>query len=387
MTDFSEAVNAKGVSGRYGLNAIAKNVTGNLGGTVNPQFYALEKQYNRLGAMHPSNLHQQTVIQHQRSADLAKMRGVLGKSILGGPSLGTSMDHLNTTMNKATDKWAQVGKELQPMFHFFAKMNLGVAKGFSGTFTNPATNNFGPIQGTIDQWISSLLKGIFPKAFSSSAATAAFQTPGLSSQSGLGAVLASFTQGNNQSLLTRYITASLMGTGSANAGGIVPASYTPGISTGGNQAAFVKQMQPYANQVAQSTGLSPAMLLTQWGLESGWGTSQAATQNNNFGGIKPWGSYGAGADSTYAGYSSLSAFAKGAAAFYNDNSNYRKLENAARNGASASQQVQLLGQSGYATNPHYAEDLLNLVGSVESLLRGMVRNNAGSLPIPNAAGI
>ncbi len=386
MTDFSEAVNAKGLSGRYGLNAVAKNITGNLGGTVNPQFYALEKQYNALGKVHPSSVHQATVIQHQRSADLAKMRDVLGKSILGGPSLGTSIDHLNSTVHQATAKWANIGKELQPMFHFFAKINLGTAQGLSNIIKHPV-NVMGPngIEGSILQSIFGNSSQHIPKKRmpnpaapgNAVASTVAYQMPGLSAQSGLGAVLASFTQGNNQNLLTRYITASLRGISSP--GAIIPASYTPGISNGGNQAAFIKQMAPFANQVAGQTKLPAAFLLTQWADETGWGGSLAA--KNNFGNIKIPGT------NQFQSYSSPEAFAQADANFYKNNSRYQPLLQGARQGDSLTQLFQLLGQSGYATNPQYAQDLIRLVGSVESLLRGMAHSNSGGLPIPNASGI
>ncbi len=387
MTDFSEAVNAKGLNGRYGLNAVAKNITGNLGGTVNPQFYALEKQYNALGKVHPSSVHQATVIQHQRSADLAKMREVLGKSMLGGPSLSTSIDKLNTTMNKANAEWAKVAKELQPVFHLLAKANLGVASTLSHPLqsmkdsqNNDTVGGLGKILMRGFSWLSNNTLGTHLQYPSFAGQTTSYQLPGLSAQSGMGAVLASFTQGNNQNLLARYITASLMGTtNSSTGGGFVPASYTPGISNGGNQAAFVKQMAPFAAQVAGQTKLPAAFLLTQWADETGWGGSLAA--KNNFGNIKIPGT------NQFQSYSSPEAFAQADANFYKNNSRYQPLLQGARQGDSLTQLFQLLGQSGYATNPQYAQDLIRLVGSVESLLRGMAHSNSGGLPIPNASGI
>jgi hypothetical protein len=137
----------------------------------------------------------------------------------------------------------------------------------------------------------------------------------------------------------------------------------------GTQSDFVKKMLPYAQQVSQATGLPVDFILTQWGLESGWGTSEAARENNNFAGIKPWGNYGAGPDSMYAGYASIQDFANGYTNFLTQNPRYKSLLNAARNGASEAELAQILGASGYAEDGSYASKILRTLPNVQQALR------------------
>ena len=140
------------------------------------------------------------------------------------------------------------------------------------------------------------------------------------------------------------------------------------IAPSPNQAAFVKRMMPYANTVSKKTGLPTNFLLAQWSLESAYGTSQAFTQNANAGGIRPWGSTLHGADSKYAGYSSLAAFAQNDAAFY-EQPRYRALLSAAQSGASNQRLVQLLQQSGYATSKTYGQEMLNMLQTIATILQ------------------
>jgi|GEM_PF-4191456 len=87
-------------------------------------------------------------------------------------------------------------------------------------------------------------------------------------------------------------------------------SFTPTGVTTAAQKHFVSTMLPYAKKAAAALGVSPTSILAQWGYESAFGTSEAATLNKNFGGIGPNRGIGVGADSSYAGYSSLSQFEK-----------------------------------------------------------------------------
>ncbi len=115
-----------------------------------------------------------------------------------------------------------------------------------------------------------------------------------------------------------------------------------------NQNAFVKQMTPYAQQVSKQTGIPAQYILGQWGYESAGGTSEAAIANFNFGGVAPFGSYGAGSDSAYAGFSSLSQFAKADAQVLNQ-PRYAAARAAAQNGASPQTYFAMLTKEGYDT--------------------------------------
>lgn len=72
---------------------------------------------------------------------------------------------------------------------------------------------------------------------------------------------------------------------------------------------WVERVQPYADRAAQATGLPARVILAQWALETGWGTSYLATHDNNLGGIKyvgvPEQDYSSGG---FAGYRSLDRF-------------------------------------------------------------------------------
>ncbi len=154
-----------------------------------------------------------------------------------------------------------------------------------------------------------------------------------------------------------------------------PSTSSPGTATSGagylnwssvkgtHLSPFASKMAPYAAYVSQHTGLPEPFLLAQWSLESANGTSEAATENYNFGGIKPWGSYGAGPDSKYAGFGSLMGFAKADTAFYTQNSNYDQLLAQAHSGAPIGTLLAVLQSSGYASDPAYAQKLASMLAS------------------------
>lgn len=155
--------------------------------------------------------------------------------------------------------------------------------------------------------------------------------------------------------------------------GIVQTSYRPGgpgaiggsiPSFSGSAASFISGMTPYAQAASKATGLPAEFILGQWGLESGWGTSQAAKQNLNFAGIKPFGGLHPGQDSKYAGFSSINDFLR---AYENtiNNPRYAGARAAAANGASDAVIANLLHQEGYATDPNYG----SAVGGAASTVR------------------
>ena len=368
---FSGIANATGVGGSQGLNALAHEVTGKLHGTVSPHFWALEKQYKALGAEHPANRHQAAAIAHQRASDLQQMKKSLGQSVLGGPTLLTSMDQLNRTLQQANKYWANIGNDLKPLAQVFANLDKGIAQRLSH-----------PVQSLLNfSGLSTLLQAIhhphaMERKFSHAngrslpALTMSYALPGLSAQSpnnGMGATLASFVQSNQQSTFLASLAQLFRGTSSGGGAGQSPyqvASYHG--SSSASQTAFIQQMLPYAQQVANATGLPKRFLLTQWADETGFGSGMAG--KNNYGNIKVPGT------NTFQSYTSPEAFAQADAAFYNNNPRYQALLQGARHGDSLTQLFQLLGQSGYATNPQYAQDLMGLVGQIQSLLTKIERN-------------
>ena len=66
-----------------------------------------------------------------------------------------------------------------------------------------------------------------------------------------------------------------------------PVSEKPAASSGANDrvASFARNMAPIAERVSAETGVDPAFLIGQWGLETGWGKS-VIPGTNNFGNIK-----------------------------------------------------------------------------------------------------
>lgn len=56
------------------------------------------------------------------------------------------------------------------------------------------------------------------------------------------------------------------------------------MATSADIAAFTAALTPYAQQAGQQLGVDPNIILGQWAIESGWGTSSAA-QGNNFAGL------------------------------------------------------------------------------------------------------
>lgn len=204
---FAGIANATGVGGPNGLNALAHQITGTLHGHVSRRFYAIEKQYQHLGAMHPTSTKQEASIQHQRALDLSHMKTTLGKSITSGPTLATSMDKLNTTMQKADANWAKVGRDFKGIVHVFSLLNQWIG------------GALGPHQ-TLRQVLN------LPKS-AATGRTTAYTIPGLSgvsSQVQAGATLASFVQGNQQSTLVSALVQAL--------GGGTPSSPSPYKNTG-----------------------------------------------------------------------------------------------------------------------------------------------------------
>lgn len=144
---------------------------------------------------------------------------------------------------------------------------------------------------------------------------------------------------------------------------------------------FQARFMPYAQGVAQRTGLDPRLVLSQAALETGYGRS---APNNNFFGIKSHGQAGGNALMTqefeggqmvnkpqsFRGYESPEQSFQGYADFILNNPRYRDVMAQ----GDLSGQVAAMGQSGYATDPEYANKLASIAqrfgGDVQMSTRG-----------------
>ena len=134
-----------------------------------------------------------------------------------------------------------------------------------------------------------------------------------------------------------------------------------------SQQEFIDMMMPYALEASQRTGIDPRIIIAQSAQETGWG--QHAPGNNYFG-IKSHGQAGGNSLSTtefvngapvtiedsFRAYGSPAESVAGYADFMLQNGRYEPMRTA--QGLDA--QLAALGQSGYATDPGYA----NSVGQI-----------------------
>lgn len=135
-------------------------------------------------------------------------------------------------------------------------------------------------------------------------------------------------------------------------------------------------MKPYADRVAQITGIPSVVTLAHWGLETGFGTSAASQKLNNHAGIK---SNSAGADyngGTYAGYHSLDSFARDYARVMGL-SYYDKVRQAGKTG-NVEATVRALDQSPWAEDPQQYSKLMNIINGSTPAQTGTVVNRSGS---------
>ncbi|MFM0566972.1 glucosaminidase domain-containing protein [Paraburkholderia caledonica] len=129
-----------------------------------------------------------------------------------------------------------------------------------------------------------------------------------------------------------------------------------------NVQGFIQQYAPVAASVSQRIGVSPDVLLGQWGLETGWGKS-VIPGTNNLGNIKGPGAAATdnqtGSNDQYRAYASPQAFGDDFANLIS--SNYRGAVGA---GSDASAYGKALAKGGYAEDSGYANKLAGAVGMV-----------------------
>jgi hypothetical protein len=125
---------------------------------------------------------------------------------------------------------------------------------------------------------------------------------------------------------------------------------------------FIQQYAPIAASVGQRIGVSPDVLLGQWGLETGWGKS-VIPGTNNLGNIKGPGVSATdnqtGSNDQYRAYASPQAFGNDFANLIG--SNYKA---ALGTGSDAAAYGKALKAGGYAEDSNYANKLSGAVGMV-----------------------
>jgi flagellum-specific peptidoglycan hydrolase FlgJ len=143
-----------------------------------------------------------------------------------------------------------------------------------------------------------------------------------------------------------------------------------------DKSAFLKALTPVAKEVAADLGVSHKIILAQAALESSWG--KAASGSNNLMGIKSHGLAGGKAVATtevidgktvkltdnFRQYNSPEDSIRGYGSFLKSNKRYRHFLNAGADNEDA--QLTALQQSGYATDPKYAQKLKSIVKGLPS---------------------
>jgi hypothetical protein len=134
---------------------------------------------------------------------------------------------------------------------------------------------------------------------------------------------------------------------------------------------FVDQYLPLAQKVGSDIGVSPEVLLGQWGLETGWGRS-VIPGTNNLGNIKDFSGRGAmatdnmtGSRDAYRQYASPDEFGDDLAKLLR-----RRYASALQSGGDAQKFFSALKQGGYAEDPDYVKKGLTASGMVASYIGG-----------------
>jgi flagellar protein FlgJ len=148
------------------------------------------------------------------------------------------------------------------------------------------------------------------------------------------------------------------------------------------QQSFVDKMRPYAERASLTTGISAHLIMGQAALESGWGKREIkmadGRDSHNLFGIKAgkdWNGKVAEVTTTeyhngvaskqverFRAYGSYTEAFQDYAKLLNDNPRYQRVLGM----GDAKGFAQGLQQAGYATDPHYEEKLVGVIGSVRA---------------------
>lgn len=155
----------------------------------------------------------------------------------------------------------------------------------------------------------------------------------------------------------------------------------PGDPYRSDPQAFVDRMRPHAEQASRSTGIAPQLMLGQAALESGWGKREIrladGSNSHNLFGIKAgkeWQGRVAEVTTTeyhdgkaakqverFRAYPSYAEAFADYARLLNENPRYAGV----RAQQDAAQFAQSLQRAGYATDPNYADKLLQVIGRID----------------------
>lgn len=131
------------------------------------------------------------------------------------------------------------------------------------------------------------------------------------------------------------------------------------------RARFVRQYGPVADHVAAQTGVSRDVLLSQWGLETGWGKS-VIPGTNNLGNIKDFSGRGVsardnmtGSRDAYRAYATPEAFGDDYVSLL-----ARRYPGALGAGDDVMRFSSALKAGGYAEDPRYVDKMASIYGSL-----------------------
>jgi hypothetical protein len=142
-----------------------------------------------------------------------------------------------------------------------------------------------------------------------------------------------------------------------------------------SQRSFVNSITPSAQQYGAQYGIDPNLIVAQAALESAFGTSSVARNNNNLFGVT---NHGEGTG--YRAYASPSDSIAGYAALLGTNKRYSNVV-----GASGADAAGAVASDGYATDPNYGSKLASVMGSINGALGSfhlpsLFGSNDGSVP-------
>lgn len=138
---------------------------------------------------------------------------------------------------------------------------------------------------------------------------------------------------------------------------------------------FLVQLTPYAQEVSESHGVRPSLLVAQAALESNWGNSKLAQESNNYFGVKNRvGKEYVTKEFTQSEWTEISASFREYDSVYASVLDYANLlKNGTSWDANLYQEViqaptyeeaaYALIKAGYATDPNYAEKIIKLIES------------------------
>lgn len=156
-------------------------------------------------------------------------------------------------------------------------------------------------------------------------------------------------------------------------GSAAPAA--PAAKGGDRVSQFVQQYLPTAKRVGERLGVSPQVLLGQWGLETGWGKS-VIPGTNNLGNIKDFSGKGkqatdnmTGSRDGYRVYADADAFADDFAGLVD-----RRYRGARGAGGDAGKYFSELKRGGYAEDPDYVTKGSQAAGMVAKVLGGQAES-------------